>query len=60
MSVERQIQIAVARADMIICSILRYLPLVVSLCIILLLAVIAFKRRASLDDRTDSGRIGGE
>jgi len=54
MSVERQIQIAVARADLIICSILRYLPLIVPLCIILLLAVIAYKRRTSPDDCTDS------
>ena len=54
MDATKQIQIAVARADLIICSALRYLPVIVLLCIVLLLAVIAYKRRASPDDRTDS------
>ena len=54
MDAAKQIQIAVARADLIICTVLRYLPVIVPLCVILLLAVIAYKRRTSPDDRTDS------
>lgn len=54
MDAAKQIQIAVARADLIICTVLRYLPVIVPLCIILLLAVIAYKRRAGIDGRTDS------
>ena len=54
MDAAKQIQIAVARADLIICTVLRYLPVIAPLCIILLLAVIAYKRRTSPDDRTDS------
>ena len=53
MDAAKQIQIAVAKADLIICTVLRYLPVIVPLCIILL-AVIAYRRRAGLDDRTDS------
>ncbi len=54
MDTTRAIQIAVVRADLIICTVLRYLPVIVPLCIILLLAVIAYKRRTSPDDRMDS------
>lgn len=60
MDAAKRIQIAVASADLIICSILRCLPVVALLIIILLLAIFAHKRRASLDDRTVLDRIGGE
>lgn len=43
---ERSIQIAVARADIIICSALRWLAILIPLTIVLLLAVLAARKLA--------------
>ena len=44
MTTERMIQAAVARADLVVCSILRWLAVIVPLTVILFLCVLAFHR----------------
>lgn len=44
MSTEKVIQIAVARADLIVCAVLRVLAMVVPLTIVLMLGVLIFHR----------------
>lgn len=44
MSTEKVIQIAVARADLIICAVLRFLAIVMPLTIVLVLGVLIFHR----------------
>lgn len=44
MDVTRQIQVAVARADLIVCSCLRYLAIIGVLTLILMLGVLLFHR----------------
>ena len=46
MDTTKAIQIAVARADLIVCSVLRWMVVIVPLTVILLLAVIAFREWA--------------
>lgn len=49
MSVETRIQVAVARADLFICNALRWLAIIAVLAVVLLVAVIAFRRVAHLE-----------
>ena len=51
MDVTKQIQIAVARVDLIVCTILHRLIIIVPLSLLLLLAVLAFRRFAGFEDR---------
>lgn len=49
MSIETRIQVAVARADLFICNALRWLAIIAVLTVVLLVAVIAFRRCAHLE-----------
>ena len=47
---EKGIQIAVVKADLIVCAILRWLAVIVPLTIVLIIAVIAFRKITHLDN----------
>ena len=49
MSIETRIQVAVARADLFICNALRWLAIIAVLTVVLLVAVIVFRRAAHLE-----------